>query len=443
MIKKIFCICFSVFIIISSTIVPTLAYTPTNFDVSAEGAMLVSMDTGDVLYSKNIHKKLYPASLTKIMTALLLIENTPDLDIETITVSDNAVKSLLGTDSSIGGFKPGEQMTARQMLYNLLLSSANDGAIAIAEHVSGDVDSFIEIMNKRAGGLGMNDTHFVNTHGLYDANHYTTTYDMYLLTTEALKYSVFKDIVSTKRYSMPATNMNPAKTLSNSNMLIDASTVHYYKYANGVKTGYTDEAGRCLISTATKDGYSYICILMNSPVYAADKITKVRLEFGDTKKLFEWAFNDFEYKSVVNTDSIVGEVKVDMAWDVDHVSLVPQNSFSSIIPASADSSTVTLDLNLDSDTIDAPVEKGQVLGTAKVMFAGEEIGTVGVVAADSVQRSQILYGIRLFKNAMNSVWARLIIVILIAAIIIFIIACIVMNVRRKSHKRHVHNYKRF
>ena len=436
MIKKIFCICFSAFLLFSSTIVPAFAYTPTNFDVSAEGAMLVSMDTGDVLYTKNIHKKFYPASLTKIMTALLLLENTTDLDVETITVSEYAVKSLLGTDSSIGGFKVGEQMTARQMLYNLLLSSANDGAIAIAEHIAGSQDAFIEMMNERAAELGMNDTHFVNPHGLYNPDHYTTPYDMYLLTTEALKNSVFKEIVATKRYTMPATNMNVAKTLSNSNMLIDSSTVHYYQYATGVKTGFTDEAGRCLISTATKDGYSYLCILMKCP----NNLT--RIEFGDTKNLFEWAFNDFEYKSVVNTDSIVGEEKVGLAWDVDHVSLVPESNFCSVIPSKADSSTVTLDVVLNSETIDAPVAKGQVLGTAKVMFAGEEIGTVRVVAAESVQRSKVLYGLRLLKDAMNTVWARLIIAILVVAIIIFIISCIVMNMKRKSHKRHVHNYKR-
>lgn len=440
MIKKIFCICFSIFILVSCTIVPTLAYTPTNFDVSAEGALLVSMDTGAILYSKNMHEKLYPASLTKIMTALLLLENTPDLDKEIITVSPNVVKSLQGTDSSTAGLVAGEQLTARQMLYNLMLPSANDGALAIAEHVSGSIDAFVDLMNKRAAGLGMNDTHFANPHGLYNPNHYTTPYDIYLLTKAALSYSVFKEVVSTKRYSMPATNMTPAKTLSNSNMMIDASTAYYYQYASGVKTGFTDEAGRCLVSTATKDGYSYICVLMKSPDVVNG--AKVRLEFGDSKKLYEWAFNDFEYKSVVNTDSIVGEVGVDMAWDVDHVSLVPESSFSSIIPKKADASTVTLDVTLNSQKVDAPVQQGQVMGTAKIMFAGEQIGTVNVVAAEGVQRSKILYGVRLLKDAMNSVWARLILIILIAAIIVFIIACILMNVRRKSN-RHVHNYKRF
>ena len=194
MFKKLFCVLlcltFSFLIILPSA----SAYTPTNFDIDAEGALLINTDTGNIIYTKNADKRLYPASLTKLMTALVLYENTEDIDSETITVSQYAINSLQGTDSSVGGLKVGEVLTVRQMLYVLLLSSANDGANAIAEHVSGSIEDFCKKMNDKAAALGMTNTHYVNAHGLHDDEHYTTVNDMYKLTTAFLAVDILRDI---------------------------------------------------------------------------------------------------------------------------------------------------------------------------------------------------------------------------------------------------------
>ncbi len=454
MFKKIFCVLFIALLTISVAVLPTSAYTPTNFVVEAEGAMLVNMDTGDILYQKNIDKKLYPASLTKLMTALVLYENTEDIDAETVTVSEYAIKSLQGTDSSTGGLKVGEILTVRQMLYVLLMSSANEGANAIAEHVSGSIEDFCDKMNAKAKELGMTGTHYANAHGLHDLEHYTTVSDMYRLTTAVLAVDDLKEVVYTTQYKLEATNMNPSRTVTTTNfMLLNngqkctaekySGQAYYYKYAKGVKTGYTDAAGRCLVSTASKGGYNYMCILMNSPVYD-DAGRKIRLEFGDTKTLYEWAFNEFEYRTVLNTDEIVGEAPVDLAWDTDYVSVIPEKSLSAIVPKVADDSTVSLDITWYKEAYDAPIKKGDILGECDVVYAGEVLGTVTLVASQDVERSTLMYvgrGLGNFFSTVFSHWAFYLILGIIAVIIIiFIVSLVVLNSPKHKRKRKNRRY---
>ncbi len=450
---KIFCVLFCVVILLSCVALPAVAYTPTNFDVDAEGALLVNPDTDDVIYSKNADKKLYPASLTKLMTALLLYENTSDLDDEILTVSEKALKLLQGTDSSIGGLKVGEQVTARQMLYILLLSSANDGANVIAEHVGGTIDAFVALMNQRASQLGMSNTHYVNAHGLHNTEHYTTVNDMYILTKKFLSVPVLKEVAYSVKYQMPATNISGARTYTTTNFLLlnngqkctaekYKNQSYYYKYANGIKTGYTDAAGRCLISTATKNGMTYVCILMNSPVYedAQNKRNKIRIEFGDTKALYEWAFNEFEYKTLLQGGEIIGEAPVDLAWDIDFVSVAPKQSFSAIVPKVADSSTVSTSIRWYNDVYDAPIKKGDEVGECDVIFAGEVLGTVKLIASQDIERSKMMHFMRNVEQGFNAVVHStafyIIVGIIVAGVLIFVITCILLNMPKRRKRRY-------
>ncbi len=447
MFKKIFCSSLVILLIIL-TVLPTAgAYTPTNFNIDAEGALLVNTDTGDILFSKNADKKLYPASLTKLMTALVLYENTADLDSEIITVSQYAVNSLQGTDS-VPQLNVGEKLTVRQMLYVLLISSANDGANAIAEHVAGSVEAFSEKMNAKAAELGMTGTHFVTAHGLHDPNHYTTVNDMYKLTTAVLSVDILKEVCYSTKYRLEATNMSAARTFTTTNLMLlnNGQTCtaekykgqsYYYKYAKGVKTGYTDPAGRCLISTASKGGYNYMCILMNCPVYAENGRTKIRIEFGDTKALYEWAFNEFEYKNILSTDQIIGEAPVDLAWDTDFVSVVPSNKLSAVVPKVADSSTISMEIDWYKSKYDAPIKKGDIMGECRLVYAGEVLGTVTLEAAQDVERSTLMYIGRSVKNFTSALFSSklflVFLMLVIAAVAIFIISLIILN--SPKHKR--------
>ncbi len=452
MLKKIFCVLFCVIITVSLAVLPAYAFVPTNFEVEAEGVLLVNYDTDDVLYSKNADKKLYPASLTKLMTALLLYENVSHLDAEKLTVSKNALRLLQGTDSSVGGLKEGEEVTARQMLYILLLSSANDGANVIAEHVGGSIDGFVSMMNARAAELGMTSTHYMNAHGLHHAEHYTTVNDMYILTKKFLSVPLLKEVVFTKKYEMPATNKSDKRTYTTTNFLLlnngqkctaekYKNEPYYYKYANGVKTGYTDPAGRCLISTATKNGMTYVCILMNSPVYEGNnKRNKIRVEFGDTKALYEWAFNEFEYKTVLRGGDIIGEVPVKLSQDIDYVSVAPEQSLSAVVPKVADSSTISTQIRWYKESYEAPIKKGDVVGECDVIYAGEVLGTVKLVATQDVKRSGVKYVMEGTKNVFNTIITSPLFYIftgiIVLGIVIFIITCVVINSPRHRKRRY-------
>lgn len=450
--RKIICVLFAIIFVISVAVVPAAAYVPTDFEVEAEGVLLANPDTDDIIYAKNADKKLYPASLTKLMTALLLYENTKDLDSEILTVSKNALKLLQGTDSSVGGLKEGEQVTARQMLYVLLLSSANDGSNVIAEHVGGSIEGFVAMMNSRAAELGMTSTHYMNAHGLHDPEHYTTPNDMYKLTKKFLEVPVLKEVAYSAKYEMAATNKSGKRTYTTTNFLMlnngqkcnaekYKNEPYYYKYASGIKTGYTDPAGRCLISTASKNGVTYLCILMNSPVYeSATSKKKIRVEFGDTKALYEWAFNEFEYKTVLQSGEIIGEAPVELAWEIDYVSVVPEKSLSAIVPKVADSSTVTKTVRWYEESYEAPIKKGDVLGECDVIYAGEVLGTVKLVANQDVERSNMMYMMRgtenFFSAMVRSPIFWIIIGLIVAGVLIFIITCIVLNSPRKRKRRY-------
>ena len=450
MIKRIFCVIICIIISASAFTLSASAFVPTNFDIDAEGALLINIDTENILYQKNADTKLYPASLTKLMTALLLYEHSLDIDNEIITVSEHALSILQGTDSSVGGLKAGEMLTVRQMLYVLLLSSANDGANAIAEHVGGDISSFVAMMNEKASELGMVNTHFNNAHGLHDPEHYTTVNDMYTLTKAFLSVDVLKEISFTTKYTLAATNLSKERNYTTTNLLLlnngqkctadkYQGEAYYYKYANGLKTGYTDHAGRCLISTASKNGYNYLCIIMNSPVYDS-KGNKIRIEFGDTKKLYEWAFNDFEYKTVLNSGEIICEVPVELAWDTDYVSACPSEGISAIVPKIADSSTISTRVSLYKNSFDAPIKKGSVLGECDILYAGDVLGTVTLVASQDIERSTIMYVGRGIKNFFTTVFSSVPFLIsvgvIVLAVVIFIITCIVINSPKHRKRRY-------
>jgi len=443
--KNLYAIFFCIILIFSLFSVPAAAYKPSDFEVRAEGVVLASLDTGDILYQKNPEERLYPASLTKIMTAVLILENTEDLDKEILTVSYDAIHSLDGTGSSMGGLIEGEQITARQALYFLMVKSANECANVVAEHYAGNETAFVAMMNEKAKELGMLSTRYMNAHGLHNDNHYTTAWDMYLLVKHALSFPVFKEVVSTVRYTVPATNKSPERLLATTVFLQDrhnaASASYYYPYAAGIKTGYTDEAGRCLVSTASKGGYNYVCVLLNSTV-RNENGAMVRYEFGDTQKLYDWAFDNFEYKTVVDAKAPVADAKVNLCWQQDYVPLLLDGGLSAILPKDADSSTVEIKTTLNSESFDAPIEKGDILGTAEISYANEVIGTVNLIAGQSLKANFFLKAKRAISDALTSDIFVIFIVIICAAIISFIIAVIFMNRKRRSKRGRYRPYNK-
>ena len=429
------------------SILPVAAFTPTDVNISAEAALLADLGRDTVVFEKNADAKMYPASLTKIMTAVVVMDECADPASVSVEATFDALDPLYGTDSSIFGLEMGEVMNAYDLLALMMIQSANDAANVLAYHFGGeDIDAFIAKMNQKATDLGLTNTHYVNAHGLHDSDHYTTARDLYTLTKYALEKPMFRDIVTSLYYEAPETNVHWEQVVETTVFLQDPDEEeYYYEYAKGVKTGYTDPAGRCLVSTAEKDGTTYLCVLLKCPVEDADG-NYVREEFGVSKGLYEWAFNTLEYRAVNDTASTVGHQNVLYGKDTEQVAVHLNGTLESIVEKAYTTDQAQVQVTFDAEAVEAPIVKGQKLGTATVSAYGKEIGTVEVVAATDVQKD----GWKVFAAGVKSFFSLTIVKvvlwilgILVLLFILFVLYCFWCRARnRRRRKRRAEERRR-
>ncbi len=422
---------FSFILIFCLVLIPTItanAYEPAGVEITANSALLVSLDTGEVLYEKNADEKVYPASITKIMTTLLMLESDKYDPDAKIAMTEEALDLISGTGSSVSLLKAGEEITQLDLVYMVLMSSYGDCALLAATYYGGSVENFVAQMNARAAELGLSGTHYENPIGLHHEDNYTTARDTYVLTALALQNQTFKEVCESTRHTVK-TSMSGERVLSTTNFLQDNTTNYYYTYAKGVKTGYTDEAGRCLVSTASYNGYNYMCLVFGCP-------SNQKNHFTESKELYRWAFNNFEFKKVADTANPVAEIGVDLSLDTDFVSLYVEESFVSILPKDADDSTISIVPHPTADTVDAPVKKGQVLGTADIIYAEKVIGTVNLISNESIEKSTMLTVLRAIKQFFTSSYMKVLYVLIAVVVLVFIILVIKLN-SKKSKKRKI------
>ena len=335
----------------------------------SQNAILVDNDSGKILYENGKDDKVYPASTTKVLTAMLVLEN---IDINSSTVvSETAIELPYG--SSNAALKQGEVMSIKDLLYAMMLKSGNDAANVLAEAVSGSIDEFVVLMNNKLTELGCNNSHFTNAHGYHNDNHYTTPSDMMKLLSYAIKNEQFVEIFSTSSYTIDATNKtNSKREYQNTNRLIltksDSYLSRYYEYCIGGKTGYTDEAGRTLVAYAKKDDKNLILGIFNaSPAGSTD------LRYTDAINLFEYGFNNFEKTELLNkdnysfsyTDSDKNLIyNYSITEDIFALSSIDQASEPLVIDY-----TINLDYNkLTQYDITSEDYKNQVIGSIKISF---------------------------------------------------------------------------
>lgn len=430
MVKKTFSIFFICFLIILSVISPlsASAYEITTFDITAESGMLVSLDTGEVLWEKNADKKVYPASITKIMTAVLMVESDKWDPTAKVTLTQEAFDICLGTGLSVSLLNVGEEFTQLDLLYTVLLSSFGDCTYLAASIFGGSIDGFVEMMNQKAQELGLSGTHYSNPVGLHDEGTYTTANDTHKLTLYAKKFDIINEVTSKSRYKLVTTS-GTTRTLSTTNLLLDNSTGYYYQYAKGFKTGYTDMAGRCLVSTASYNGYNYMCILFKCPNNRNN-----RHEFLESRELYRWAFNNFTFKEIANSSEQVFEIPLKLSLDTDFVPLYFKEPFVSVLPKEADDSTIVVKPYFENETATAPIKKGQVLGYAEIIYAEKVIGKVDLIANDDIKQSKLLYFFEVVKNFFTSKAMKFVYIIIGAIIVGFILVCIKLNMPRKKKK---------
>lgn len=382
--KKICITLFLFLIIFVSGCTSTYAYTIP--DTYSSACLLMEEITGKILYSKNANSIMYPASTTKIMTAILTLENCNLSD--TAVVSHNAVFSI-PSGYSTASLVEGEVLTIEQLLNVLLIPSANDAAVVLAEHIAGSVEAFSDMMNSKAVELGCLNTHFVNPNGIHNENHYSTAYDLALIGKYAMQFPTFKEISSKTRYTLPITNAysKEDRIFNTTNDLIkpnysSSPTNYYYKYATGGKTGYTDPAGQCIVATATKDNVSLIAVTLHGD-FTEDNLSQRAL---DCKALFEYVFNNFSMVSIAKKGDVASNMKVPNATkDSSSLDLLYSDDIYAFVPNGFDTSSVTPNIKLSSTF--APIAQDTILGTISYDIDGSNY-SCNLLASHEVYKNQ-------------------------------------------------------
>ncbi len=440
-----------IFAIISAMIMPSSAMALNDPPLNSKAVVLVDNATGNVLFEKNADEKIYPASTTKIMTVLLAVEaiEAGKVSLTDTVTAQGDISTALGEDGSSAGIVVGETMSLESVLYCAMLSSANEACNMVASYISGDISSFVSLMNEKAKELGCTGTNFRNTHGYPDYNHYSTARDMALIALEAYSHPLFMEICNTVTKTIPATNKSEERVISNTNGLINNDSElypgYYYEYAKGIKTGHTNDAGYCLISTASKDKISLLCVIMGG--MAVEKVEKTEYtNFSDSISTYNWAFENFSYRNIIDTTDLVKDIPVIMAKDTDYVTVRPETAVQALMPNDEDNSSfdqqITVYSEQEGKELVAPIEAGTVLGKITISRDGVVFGSSDLVACSSVDLdySQFI-GNKIAKSLKNPL---VIIIIIVVLGLLMTYAVLVVRYRRskKQYKKELEMRRR-
>ncbi len=348
-----------------------------------ETGILIDGRSGNVLYEVNSQKKMYPASTTKVMAALVALDAVKAGKVslkKKITITAEMLEGL-PWDGSNMALKEGEVISFQDLLYGLMIPSGNDAAMAIAYTVSGSKAGFVDAMNRKAQKLKLTNTHFENPHGLHDENHYTTAADMAVIAQKAMQNKTFREIVKIAHVKIPPTNLTEEERYYiNTNGLVSTMrySQYYYPEATGMKTGYTDEAGNCLVASAEKGGIELITVLFHGE--------GVEHSHKDTARLLDYGFSAFQLVTPVKKEQIMGEVKVKWGRSKDSVTLSAVEAIPVLVPK--DTKIEELEIKLDlPEFVKAPVEKGTLVGSVSVYLDDAKIGTGELHTDLTVKRS--------------------------------------------------------
>ena len=415
--RRFFTSFFLALLLIGQLAVPARAVKAPDWEVEAKAALLVDQKTGAVLYALNEHDELYPASLTKIMTCLLVLEAVDEGRLkmsQEVTATPTALEGL-AEDGSTAGIEAGEVLTVEELLYCLMVVSANEAGAILAERLSGSVESFVDRMNAKAEELGCEETHFMNPHGYHDSQHYTSAWDLYLITKAAMEYPMFMTVCDASSHTIPATNVSAERQLNNTNFLIRSGRDYYNPDVHGVKTGSHSQAGQCLVTTAQHASMDLLCVILGAERIQKEDGTWWTYSFGETNRLYDWAFGNFSYQTVLKEDDVAGEAPVSLS-STDHVTLRPAKPVELLLPKGVDLEELERNITLHTDPVEAPIAEGDVLGVLTIRLDGEECAKVNLLALNDVEASRLRILWRDIKNFFSTTAAK--IVLLVAAVLV-------------------------
>lgn len=354
-----------------------------NLSIYSDAAILMDSKTGKILYEKNSNEKKYPASTTKILTAIIAIENCNLSD--TISASYNAIMSI-PSGYSIAEIKENEVLTVEQLLNVFLIHSANEAGYILAEHISGSISNFADLMNQKALEIGCTDTHFTNPSGIQDENHYSTAHDMALIAQYCMKNETFRQIVCKTSYTLEPTDKTPEERyFVTTNDLIKTSSEYYYPYCIGIKTGYTSKAKNCLISASQKDGLELITVVLGAEFTENGKSARNT----DTINLFNYGFENYKYQEILSKNSVIKNVTVKNATkETKELPIITENSITSLVPNNIDLNSLEPIISIN-ENIEAPISEGTVIGSIKYNIDGIEYST-NLCAEHSVEKFDLI-----------------------------------------------------
>ena len=425
MVKKIICLLFAAVLLAT----PALAAAAPEHPVAAKGAILYELNTDTVLLEQDADARLYPASTTKLMTALVAMEYGNPEDI--ITVPAEAVDGLfeLGSASYL---LAGEEISFMDLMEYMLIASGNDAANAMAIHISGSISAFADLMNNRAQELGCTNTHFVNPHGLHDEEHYTSARDLLRIAKAAMENPTIAEIVAKDEVVLPITNKHPQTTTKyTTNYLISRKSTrdYYYEGAIGIKTGTTTPAGLCLVGACVKGDYTYYTVVLG----AEKGENGERNQFIETAKLFDYGAENFSQQVMLSSSEPIAEVPVRLSNEKDSVVVTPSENITAMLPNAFETSDLTMRYTVE-ESVAAPVQAGDVLGKLTVSYEGKT-WQLDLVASSDAARSTVLYILDRITGFFASTAFKIIVASIVALIVILVVYVILVNRRRAKRRR--------
>lgn len=411
---------------------------PLKSSIQSESAVLINLDADTIIHEKNADTKQMPGPLVNIMTAVVVLEECTNMN-EELTLDPavyGSIYDVLNANNRLDDLpscdiSDGDILTVEDLLHCMMLTSSIEASNTLAFHFGGNsVPKFVEKMNAKAKEIGMTSTNFTNPDGMFDVNQYTTARDMAILTQYALDVPRFEAISVT--YSYTPTVPNPERhehidewIWKHTNFMMDpGNETYFYMGAKGVKTGNLIDAGRNLITLASKDGNNYLAVLMKAPFNDADGNLKY-YHIEDARYLFDWAFSNFSYQIILADTAEVGELPVKLAEGNDYVLARPKEEFSMLWYDEIDVSLIKKDkITWHKSSLTAPVKKGDVLGEVTLEYSGEELGTIELVAVSDVERSKSKYNLEVIKRFPKSTWFKNALKISIILCLIYIVICV-------------------
>lgn len=400
----------------------------------SDSILMVNLDSDMVVFEKDADAKRYPASLTKIMTYIVVAEYFDDYENTKIKVEENTINLLLanGIECSSLEWHVGDSLSVKDLMYAMMLPIGHDAATVFSQYITKESGTdFVELMNQKASELGLSNTHFVNPTGVHDSNHYSTARDIYIMAKYAMTLPLFSKICSTSTYYLEGDEYPVVTT----NYLIDAGRGgdYFYTYATGIKNGTTNEAGRCLVSTALYNGYAYMIVCLHAPYNYNEGVTEQYCMI-ESANLYRWAFLNLEFVTQATKDTPVCEQKVDHAWDTDTILLVPESDLNIILPYNYSEADVQI-VPDSTDAVSAPISKGEVVTTASVYYKNQLVTSINLVSQEEVKVSFILYIASLVKSILTSVWFLLAVLLVIVLFVVYVTVSTSYSKKSKNNRK--------